>query len=69
VPGCGNVVFRLAEGSIVDGARLLAFFQILRRSGATNAMLVTFLIPVTTILLGYLVLGERISPRESSVRS
>jgi drug/metabolite transporter (DMT)-like permease len=41
----------------------------LRRSGATNAMQVTLLIPVTTILLGYLVLGERISPRESSVRS
>ena len=27
-------------------------------------MLVTLLIPVTAILLGYLVLGERISPRE-----
>jgi drug/metabolite transporter (DMT)-like permease len=29
----------------------------------------TLLIPVTTILLGYLVLGESISPPESSVRS
>jgi drug/metabolite transporter (DMT)-like permease len=46
----------------------ITFFQISRRSGATNAMLVTLLIPVTTILLGYLVLGESISPRESSVR-
>ena len=27
-------------------------------------MLVTLLIPVTAILLGYLVLGEQISPRE-----
>jgi len=27
-------------------------------------MLVTLLIPVTAILLGYLVLGETISPRE-----
>ena len=27
-------------------------------------MLVTLLIPVTAILLGYLVLGESISPRE-----
>ena len=35
------------------------FFQILRRSGATNVMLVTLLIPVTAILLGYLVLGEK----------
>ena len=42
----------------------IVFFQILRRSGATNVMLVTLLIPVTAILLGYLVLGETISPRE-----
>ena len=40
------------------------FFQILRRSGATNVMLVTLLIPVTAMLLGYLVLGELISPHE-----
>ena len=42
----------------------IVFFQILRRSGATNVMLVTLLIPVTAILLGYLVLGESISSRE-----
>ena len=42
----------------------IVFFQILRRSGATNVMLVTLLIPVTAILLGYLVLGEQISLRE-----
>jgi drug/metabolite transporter (DMT)-like permease len=42
----------------------IVFFQILRRSGATNVMLVTLLIPVTAILLGYLVLGESISLRE-----
>ena len=42
----------------------IVFFQILRRSGATNVMLVTFLIPVTAILLGVLVLGEKISARE-----
>jgi drug/metabolite transporter (DMT)-like permease len=42
----------------------IVFFQILRRSGATNVMLVTLLIPVTAILLGALVLGEPISPRE-----
>jgi drug/metabolite transporter (DMT)-like permease len=44
----------------------IVFFQILRRSGATNVMLVTLLIPVTAILLGYLVLGESISLREIS---
>lgn len=42
----------------------IVFFQILQRSGATNVMLVTLLIPVTALLLGYLALGEPISPRE-----
>ncbi|KJC35429.1 ABC transporter permease [Bradyrhizobium sp. LTSP885] len=42
----------------------IVFFQILQRSGATNVMLVTLLVPVTAILLGYLVLGEPISLRE-----
>jgi drug/metabolite transporter (DMT)-like permease len=42
----------------------IVFFHILRRSGATNVMLVTLLIPVTAILLGYFALGESISLRE-----
>jgi drug/metabolite transporter (DMT)-like permease len=42
----------------------IVFFQVLRRSGATNVMLVTLLVPVTAILLGSLVLGEHISLRE-----
>lgn len=42
----------------------IVFFHIIRRSGATNVMLVTLLIPVTAILLGWLVLDEPISVRE-----
>ncbi len=42
----------------------IVFFEILVRSGATNVMLVTLLIPVTSILLGHWVLGETIRPRE-----
>jgi drug/metabolite transporter (DMT)-like permease len=42
----------------------IVFFQVLRRSGPTNVMLVTLLIPVTAVLLGYLALGEEISLRE-----
>ena len=34
------------------------FFEILQRAGASNLLLVTFLIPVTAILLGVLVLNE-----------
>lgn len=39
------------------------YFRILATAGATNLLLVTFLIPVTAILLGVLVLGERLEPR------
>lgn len=37
------------------------YFTILERAGATNLLLVTFLIPVSAILLGVLVLGERLN--------
>ncbi len=39
------------------------YFRILAVAGATNLLLVTFLIPVTAILLGATVLGERLEPR------
>jgi len=37
----------------------LIYFRLLASAGATNALLVTFLIPVTAILLGVTILGER----------
>lgn len=39
------------------------YFRILAAAGATNLLLVTFLIPVTAILLGAAVLGEHLLPR------
>jgi drug/metabolite transporter (DMT)-like permease len=39
------------------------YFRILAAAGATNLLLVTFLIPVTAVLLGATVLGERLAPR------
>lgn len=41
----------------------ILFFRILAVSGATNAMLVTLLIPLTAIALGVLVLGETLLVR------
>jgi drug/metabolite transporter (DMT)-like permease len=37
----------------------LIYFRILARAGATNLLLVTFLIPVSALLLGVVFLGER----------
>jgi drug/metabolite transporter (DMT)-like permease len=39
------------------------YFRLLETAGATNALLVTFLIPVTAILLGALALGEVLEGR------
>ena len=39
------------------------YFRILARAGAVNLLVVTFLIPVTALLLGWLVLDETIAPR------
>ena len=41
----------------------ILFFRILQTSGATNVMLVTFLVPVSAIVLGTLVLGEVLLPK------
>jgi len=40
------------------------YFRILAEAGATNLLLVTFLIPVTAILLGTAFLGERLELRQ-----
>lgn len=39
------------------------YFRLIATAGATNALLVTFLVPVTAILLGALVLGEVLGAR------
>ncbi len=45
------------------GAYVL-YFRILATAGATNALLVTLLIPVSALLLGAAVLGEAVEPRQ-----
>ena len=39
------------------------YFRLLAAAGATNLLLVTFLVPVSAILLGVLVLGETLLPK------
>jgi drug/metabolite transporter (DMT)-like permease len=64
MPGLTTWFAVLGLSALSTALAYIVFFQILRRSGATNVMLVTLLIPVTAILLGYLVLGEKISAQE-----
>ncbi|MCS3759374.1 DMT family transporter [Bradyrhizobium centrosematis] len=64
VPGVATWSAVLGLAALSTALAYIVFFQIVRRSGASNVMLVTLLIPVTAILLGWLVLGEPISARE-----
>ena len=64
VPSAATWLAVIGLAALSTALAYIVFFQILRRSGATNVMLVTLLIPVTAILLGYLVLGEEVSQRE-----
>ena len=60
-----HVIAALAGlGVLSTGIAYIIFFRILGRNGATNISLVTFLVPVSAILLGALVLGEALEPRE-----
>jgi drug/metabolite transporter (DMT)-like permease len=61
-PAAWGALFGLA--ALATSLAYIVFFTILARSGATNVMLVTLLIPVTAILLGVLVLGEPLAVNE-----
>jgi drug/metabolite transporter (DMT)-like permease len=64
MPGATTWLAMAGLAGLSTALAYIVFFQILRRSGSSNVMLVTLLIPVTALLLGYLVLGESISGRE-----
>lgn len=64
MPSLATWLAVLGLAALSTALAYIVFFQIVRRSGASNVMLVTLLIPVTAILLGWLVLGESISMRE-----
>jgi drug/metabolite transporter (DMT)-like permease len=53
----------LGVGLLSTALAYWLYFRILAASGATNLLLVTFLIPVSAILLGVSVLGETLQPR------
>jgi drug/metabolite transporter (DMT)-like permease len=52
----------LALAALSTALGYVIYFRLLARAGATNLLLVTFLIPVSATLLGITVLGERLSP-------
>ena len=58
VPSTNTILSILGLGILSTSFAYTLYFKLLASAGASNLMLVTFLIPVTAILLGVLVLGE-----------
>lgn len=52
----------VALAAVSTAFAYVLFFRILSTAGATNIVLVTFLVPVSAILLGVAFLGERLRP-------
>jgi drug/metabolite transporter (DMT)-like permease len=53
----------LALALISTALAYLLFFRILASAGTTNLSLVTFIIPINAIVLGTILLGERLEPK------
>jgi drug/metabolite transporter (DMT)-like permease len=63
MPGLGTWAAVAGIAALSTALAYVLYFRILATAGATNLLLVTFLIPVSAILLGSLALGERLDPR------
>ena len=62
-PPAEAVAALIALGLLATALAYALFYVLLARAGATNAMLVTLLVPVTALLLGSAVLGEALAAR------
>ena len=63
VPGMATAGALIGLASISTALAYVLYFRILATAGATNLLLVTFLIPVSAIVLGILLLNESLLPR------
>ena len=52
----------IALALLCTATAYVLYFRILAAAGATNLLLVTFLVPVSAIVLGVSILGERLEP-------
>ena len=63
-PAVGSVLALLGLGVFSTAVAYLLYFRILASAGATNLSLVTLLVPVGAIALGWTLLGERLTPEQ-----
>jgi drug/metabolite transporter (DMT)-like permease len=63
-PGAASIAAVLGMALLCTALAYLLYFRLLARAGATNVILVTYLIPVSAIALGAIFLGERLAPHQ-----
>ncbi len=63
MPSTNVLVSLLALALLCTATAYVIFFNIVKRAGMTNVTLVTFLVPVSAMMLGALFLNEQISTR------
>ncbi len=61
-PGMITWINVLALGTLATALAYLIYFQLLAEAGATNASLVTLIVPASALFFGWLILGENLSP-------
>ena len=61
-PGVAVWLALLGLAAACTALAYILYFRLLATAGAVNILLVTLLVPVSAILLGFLVLGERLAP-------
>jgi drug/metabolite transporter (DMT)-like permease len=64
LPSWGAIAAILALALVCTAFAYILYFRLIDSAGATNALLVTLLVPPIAILLGSLFLGEVIAPRD-----
>ena len=63
MPSMTAILALIGVAALSTALAYILYFRILATAGATNLLLVTFLIPVSAILLGVLVLGETLGAK------
>lgn len=63
-PSAATIAAILALALVSTAFAYILYFRLVAHAGGTNASLVTFLIPVSAILLGVAVLGESVGPSD-----
>jgi len=64
VPSTNAILATLGTGLFASALASMCYFTILKRAGATNALLVTLLLPLTPITLGAVFLDQQLKPSD-----